>query len=661
MKNMLIYGDVMVDRNWIVSGRTEATAQKHADVPPMRRIAPQRLDDSLGGAGMTASAVAHLCARFCKAHLLAASGVIDTRVLGGVELIQIPRRHADQSVTTIKMRIYNINEKGLPTLRHRFDQDAPPPDATDELPANLPSPSHLIVSDFSKGAVKRSLLRKLLERFPDAEIFVDTKNSALFEKCPELVPRAGVLFINRDEATRLWQLYRSPGSDLDISLALHHCLADLLEMGGIFLQKLPGWSVVVKLDHDGAVLFHNNQFYVQDVTTPSNTAGIGAGDVFLASWLQGVFLGARDRGQLLAHATISATTWVGLAGIQETWNAAWEAEREAPNCTDIPVPSSLPDSFPSGSSIKTGIEEERARSTYPACIANGILNLRSAECGLGKFRVLNPSRRREVMRFARRIHEYLARDARTRPFNCVLAARPGTGKSFLLRQLETSSLPFYEVNVAQFASSSEFMGELARIAAKGDRQRILLIDEADTKLSGHHIYSLLLTPLWDGTVMYRGERLDLGSHFVSVLVTSTCETPAAFRQSLREAVSEKGPDLESRLNGADLTLIAPTGAADGIPLEAQENLDADYAVLIGSIVRRYYPHVRWVCREFLDLLYEKHLPPRDLEYAVLRLESPGDAYIKPEDVAKLRLTFGETKTSTVAEHGSKMIQIIDVS
>ena len=661
MKNVLVYGDVMVDRSWIVSGRTEATAQKHAKVQPMRRIYPEHLDDSLGGAGMTASAVSHLCARFCKVHLLAASGAIDSRVLGGVELIQIPRRHKDETVTTIKMRIYSINEEGLPTLRHRFDQDAPAPDATDELPLNLLSPSHLIVSDFAKGAVKPSLLRRLLERFPDAEILVDTKDSALFAKCPELIPRGGVLFVNREEATRLWQVYRSPDSDLDISLALRHCLADLLEMGGILLEKLPGWSIVVKLDRDGAVLFHGDHFCVQEVTTPGDAAGIGAGDVFLASWLQGVFLGANDRGQLLAHATIAATTWARMAGIQGTWSAAWKAGRDAPSCADIPVPTSLPDSFPSTRAIKSGINEERARSTYPACIASGFLDLQTAECGLGKFRVLNPSRRRDIMRFAWRIREYLAKDARSRPFNCVLAAQPGTGKSFLLRQLATSSLPLYEVNVAQFASSSEFMGELARIAAKGDRQRILLIDEADTKLGAQNIYSLLLAPLWDGTVTHRGERLDLGMHFVTVLVTSTCVTPAEFRKSLRSAVFEKGPDLESRLNGADLTLIAPSGAASGTPLEAQENLDADYAVLIASIVRRYYPHVRWVCRAFLDLLYEKNLSPRDLEYALLRLESPGDAYIKTEDVAKLRLTFGETQSPPTAQHADKMIQIIDVS
>jgi hypothetical protein len=88
---------------------------------------------------------------------------------------------------------------------------------------------------------------------------------------------------------------------------------------------------------------------------------------------------------------------------------------------------------------------------------------------------------------------------------------PGTGKSFLLRQLETPSLRLYEVNLAQFASPSEFMGELARIAAKRDPRRILMINEADTELSGHHIYPLLLALLWDGTVMHQGEHsLGLG-------------------------------------------------------------------------------------------------------------------------------------------------------
>jgi hypothetical protein len=162
-------------------------------------------------------------------------------------------------------------------------------------------------------------------------------------------------------------------------------------------------------------------------------------------------------------------------------------------------------------------------------------------------------------------------------------------------------------------------------------------------------------------VMYSGESRSLGSHFVSVLVTSTSETPAGFRKSLREAVTEKGPDLESRLSGADLTLTAPKGAEAGFAIAEQAELDADYAILIGSIVRRYYPHVRWMCRAFLDLLYEKNLSPRDLEYALLRLASPADGYIRPEDVVRLRQALGDTDFPPMTEQGSNNIQLIDVS
>lgn len=365
MKNILVYGDVMVDRNWIVSGRTETTVQSHADVTPMRRIAPGRLDDSLGGAGLTAAAVAHLCARYCKVHLLAASGPIDSRVLGGVTLLQIPRHHMDESVTTTKLRIYNVNEKGLPVLRHRFDQDAPPPKSTFDLPSGLPSPSHLIVSDFKKGAVQPQLLAKMLSLFPDAEVLVDTKDSGLFEKCPELLSRGGVLLLNREEAMRLWQRYYGPSShELDITLALRHCLVDLLDMGQSLLAKLSGWDIVIKLDRDGAVLFRDGIFYEQRIDKPSKAAGIGAGDVLLAAWLQAEFLGAKDKGQRLGHATETATAWVMQADVLETWNKAWEADREAPVCADIPVSMSLRTSAPSASSITAGIQEERACTSY---------------------------------------------------------------------------------------------------------------------------------------------------------------------------------------------------------------------------------------------------------------------------------------------------------
>jgi hypothetical protein len=661
MKNVLVYGDVMIDRNWIVSGRTETTVQSHADVIPMRRIDPRRLDDSLGGAGMTASAVAHLCASYSKVHLLASSNEIDSRVLGGVTLLQIPRRHMDESVTTTKLRIYTFNEKGLPVLRNRFDQDAPPPDSTGKLPNKLPSPTHLIIADFKKGAIQPPLLQEMLNRFPDAEVFVDTKDSYLFNTCPELLSRGGVLFLNREEATRLWRLHRIPGgNDLDITLALRHCLVDLLDMGQTLLEKLPKWDIVIKLDKDGAVLFHKDEFYVQSVRA-SKAAGIGAGDVFLASWLHGGFLGAKDKGQRLAHAVMTATTWVEQADVLDTWKKAWDAGREAPVCADIPVPASLPTPFPTARAIEEGIQEERARTTYPTCIAGGDLDLGIADFGLGKVRILSPARRRDVVRFVREVRGYLARGGRTRPFNCVLAAKPGTGKSFLVSQLKTDSLPFYEVNLAQFATASEFMGELARIAAKGDLQRILMIDEADSTLNGHHIYSLLLAPLWDGTVMYQGESRSLGLHFVSVLVTSACDTPAGFREHLKDPKVPKGRDLESRLNGADLTLTAPKGGPIGTGPGAESELDADYAILIGSTIRRYYPHVRRVSRYLFDVLYEENLSPRELEYVLLRLDSPSDDSIKPEDVDKLRLVLGKSETQSMDTARERYIQLIDVS
>jgi hypothetical protein len=661
MKNVLVYGDVMVDRSWIVSGRTEMTVQAHADVIPMRRVAPGRLDDRLGGAGMAAAAVAHLCARYCRVHLLGASRPLDGRILGSVTPLQTPRQHIDDSVTTIKLRIYNVNEKGLPILRHRFDQDAPSPQLTGALPNDLLSPSHLIISDFKKGTVQPSLLKKLLYRFRDAEVLVDTKDSDLFEKCPALKTRGGVLFLNREEAMRLWQRYRGPTADhIDIMLRLRHCLVDLLELGQGLMKKLPKWDLVVKLDRDGAVLFCGKDFYVQTVDAGEG-ASIGAGDVLLAAWLQASFLGCRNKGQLLGHAARTATAWVTQASLLDTWNKAWKAGREAPVCADLPVPLVLPAQAPSAMAITTGIKEEQARTKYPRCIADRKLDLTAADFGVGKFLILDPSRRREVLRFVRKIREYLTRSGPTRPYNCVLTARPGTGKSFLLRQLETRSLPFYEVNLAQFATASEFMGELARIAARGDRQRILMIDEADTVFGDQPIYSLLLAPLWDGTVTYQGESRSLGSHFVSVLVSSTSNTPTEFRNRLRKAVKQKGPDLESRLSGADLTLTAPRGgrvrARSAEPLQ----LDADYAILIGSIVRRYYPDVRWVCRSFFDMLYEKDLSPRDLEYALLRLESPADGYIKPEDVTRLRKTLGDSSAPAMNGEHAAYIQLVDAS
>src|SRR6185295_17323709 len=112
-RTILVYGDLMVDRSWVVSGRISTTSQAHNDIPPLQRIAPERHPDRLGGAGLLASAIRHLCAP-AAVSLLCTSSTIDDRTLDGLTLHQLDV--TETPTTTIKFRAYRLNTEGLPKL-----------------------------------------------------------------------------------------------------------------------------------------------------------------------------------------------------------------------------------------------------------------------------------------------------------------------------------------------------------------------------------------------------------------------------------------------------------------------------------------------------------------------------------------------------------------
>src|ERR1700743_1368894 len=85
--DVLVVGDVMIDRSWVVSGRIQDTVQAHDDVKPNKRHFPDSLADRLGGAGITAAALSHisdLAKLDVKVHLLGLFDPPDRSVIGKI-------------------------------------------------------------------------------------------------------------------------------------------------------------------------------------------------------------------------------------------------------------------------------------------------------------------------------------------------------------------------------------------------------------------------------------------------------------------------------------------------------------------------------------------------------------------------------------------------
>ncbi len=115
------------------------------------------------------------------------------------------------------------------------------------------------------------------------------------------------------------------------------------------------------------------------------------------------------------------------------------------------------------------------------------------------------------------IDTYCSKSKVNRPLNILLAAPPGSGKSFLIKQIIASIDPnievsFEEVYVASLENSAELFSIFQRVQSINLEGKIPVIffDEIDTKIGGIHLYAKFLAPMWDGTFYIGKERYFLG-------------------------------------------------------------------------------------------------------------------------------------------------------
>lgn len=116
-----------------------------------------------------------------------------------------------------------------------------------------------------------------------------------------------------------------------------------------------------------------------------------------------------------------------------------------------------------------------------------------------------------------RIEIYLNKSSPARPLNILLAAPPGSGKSFLVKQLIESietdeKLTFDEVYVASFDRTLELYSIFQRIQSINLEGKIPVVffDEVDAKVDQGAIYKKFLSPMWDGTFFIGKEKFYLG-------------------------------------------------------------------------------------------------------------------------------------------------------
>jgi len=134
------------------------------------------------------------------------------------------------------------------------------------------------------------------------------------------------------------------------------------------------------------------------------------------------------------------------------------------------------------------------------------------------------------------VKAYVDRPDVGRPLNILLAAEPGSGKSFLIKQLaesiapkeERDKFPFLEFHVAAFSSSDDLYGILHRVQSLNLQGKLpfILFDEVDGKVAGQHILAKFLAPMWDGKFHLARETFTLGKAVFAFAASAMVPAPS---------------------------------------------------------------------------------------------------------------------------------------
>lgn len=194
------------------------------------------------------------------------------------------------------------------------------------------------------------------------------------------------------------------------------------------------------------------------------------------------------------------------------------------------------------------------------------LAVAESESLLSGYATLDDRHRGEIQKLIKEIKAYLRDETRKRPFNALMIAAPGAGKSHFIRQLANAMgderVQAVTFNMATMQSPDDMaqpIDELRNLKVN-DRFPLLFLDEFDSDPSR---YPALLPLLWDGELQISHRDLKLGKAVI-VLAGSNPDLPKVMDEAAKMRLendntegfvpASKLVDLLSRISGGVIAI-----------------------------------------------------------------------------------------------------------
>jgi hypothetical protein len=270
---------------------------------------------------------------------------------------------------------------------------------------------------------------------------------------------------------------------------------------------------------------------------------------------------------------------------------------------------------------------------------------------LGRFITCTEGFKKELRSLEQTVKIYVTRDKPSRPLNLLLAANPGSGKSFLVKELSkqiSGDTEFLEYHVASFRKLDDLFSIFQRIQSLNLEGKLpfVLLDEVDGKVDGEYIFPNLLAPLWDGVFHIGQDRHHLGRAVLFFAASALLSSPSItnvvgkmdarmtylefadkwrrkVKAELRESEIPKARDFIDRI---DLLLCIPPidfAIIDGDPAR-------EYELLSCILVKKHFPSVTRIEKSVIWILIFELLKSgsrRRAESVVFRSSDPrGDTF-----------------------------------